>query len=110
MPAAGEKTTLLELNISVEIRNTIQKAAEIKGLSLEDYVIEAARLDARDILEGDGQIRLNQEGSEPLLELLENPPKPNAALLRAKAVHRKLTGVLNWSCSFLPDGDSRTSV
>ena len=35
-------------------------------------------------------IRLNREQTRRVFELLDKPPKPNAALRSAKAVHRKL--------------------
>ena len=35
-------------------------------------------------------IRLNREQTRCLFELLDKSPKPNAALLSAKAIHRKL--------------------
>jgi uncharacterized protein (DUF1778 family) len=45
----------------------------------------------REILERENHVRLSREDLEQILHLIENPPKPNEALLRAKAVHRKLT-------------------
>ena len=35
-------------------------------------------------------VRLNREQPQRVFELLDNPPEPNAALLSAKAAHRKL--------------------
>lgn len=35
-------------------------------------------------------IRLDREQTRRVFELLDKPPKPNAALLSAKAVHRRI--------------------
>jgi uncharacterized protein (DUF1778 family) len=92
MSAIAEQTSRLELHIPVEILSTIQKAAEMEGRSLEEFVIEAAHREAREMLASieDRPIRLSREGAERILELIENPPEPNAAMLEAIALHRKL--------------------
>jgi uncharacterized protein (DUF1778 family) len=92
MPATAEKTSRLELDMPVEILSTIQKAADMQGRPLEDFVVEAAHRQAREILAvgEDAPIRLNREQAEHILELIENPPEPNAAMLEAVALHRKL--------------------
>ena len=50
----------------------------------------SAHRKALEIIERETIIRLNSEQTRRVFELLEKPPKPNAALLAAKAVHRKL--------------------
>jgi uncharacterized protein (DUF1778 family) len=52
--------------------------------------VQAAHRRAQEILERETIIRLNREQTRRVFELLDKPPKPNAALLSARAVHRKL--------------------
>ena len=72
------------------MRKTIQAAAYLQGTSLNNFVVQAAHRQAQEILERETIIRLNREQTRRVFELLDKPPKPNAALLSAKAVHRKL--------------------
>lgn len=90
MAAAVEKLSRLADSIPVEIRGVIQQAADARGTTLEKFIIEAAHREARETLSEDPPIRLTLEGAERIFELMENPPEPNAAMLEAIALHRKL--------------------
>lgn len=63
----------------------------MQGTSLNQFVIQAAHKQAQEILEQENLLRLNREETKRIFELLDHPPKPNAALLRAKAIHQKMT-------------------
>jgi uncharacterized protein (DUF1778 family) len=90
MPVANPKNSRLVARIPADIRETIQAAADLEGASLNQFVVQAAHRQAQDILERENIVRLNREQTKHIFELLDNPPKPNAALLRAKAVHRRM--------------------
>ncbi len=90
MPTATEKKSRLVARIPSAVRQTIQAAADLEGSSLNSFVVQAAHRQARDILERETITRLNREQTQRVFELLDHPPKPNAALLAAKSVHRKL--------------------
>lgn len=90
MPAAAEKKSRLVARIPAGVRKTIQAAADLEGASLNTFVVQAAHRQAQEILERETIIRLNREQTKRVFELLDKPPKPNAALLSAKATHRKL--------------------
>jgi uncharacterized protein (DUF1778 family) len=68
-------------------------AAEKKSCDIAPPLgeLKAADVLELEILERENHVRLSREEFERILDLIENPPKPNEALLRAKAVHRKLT-------------------
>jgi uncharacterized protein (DUF1778 family) len=53
-------------------------------------MVQAAYREAQEILERETVIRLNREQARRVFELLDKPPRPNAALLGARAAHRKL--------------------
>jgi uncharacterized protein (DUF1778 family) len=76
--------------IPAAVRKTIQAAADLEGMSLNRFVVQAAYRLAQEILERKTIIRLNRVQARRVFQLFEAPPKPNAALLAAKAVHRKL--------------------
>lgn len=90
MPAAVEKRSRIVARIPRGIRRTIQAAADLEGASLNQFVVQAAHRQAQEILERENTIRLNREQTRRVFELMDKPPKPNTALLRAKATHRKL--------------------
>ena len=90
MSAIAEKKARLVARIPAGVRKTIQAAADLEGTSLNNFVVQAAHRQAQEILERETIIRLNREQTKRVFDLLDKPPKPNAALLSAKAVHRKL--------------------
>ena len=90
MSAIAEKNSRLVARIPAGVRKIIQAAADLEGASLNHFVVQAAHRQAQDILERETIIRLNREQTKRVFELLDKPPKPIAALLSAKATHRKL--------------------
>ena len=61
----------------------LQRAAELKGLSLSAYVFEKARLAATVELAEAGEIVLAPAAQQRFVDLILNPPKPTPHLLRA---------------------------
>ena len=90
MASVAEKKSRLVTRIPLPVRNTIQAAADLEGASLNHFVVRAALSQAQEILERETIIRLNREQTARVFELLDDPPKPNAALRSARALHRKL--------------------
>ena len=90
MASLAEKKSRLVARIPSGVRKTIQAAADLEGASLNHFVVQAAHRQAQQILERETIIRLNREQTSRVFELLDRAPKPNAALLSAKAIHRKL--------------------
>lgn len=90
MPALAERRTRLVARIPARTRKTIQAAAELQGSTLNQFVTEAAHQKALELLDQASSIRLNSEQTRRVFDLLDRPPKPNRALLAAKAVHRRL--------------------
>ena len=90
MPAVAKKKSRLVARIPSGVRKTIEAAADLEGASLNHFVVQAAHRQAQEILERETIIRLNREQTKRVFDLLDKPPKPNAALLSARAIHRKL--------------------
>lgn len=88
--ASNDAKSRLVARIPSHTRKTIQAAATLQGTSLNHFVVQAAWHQAQDVLERESLIRLNREQTKRVIELLEHPPKPNAALRAAKALHRAL--------------------
>jgi uncharacterized protein (DUF1778 family) len=60
--------------LSEEQKAILQRAADLKGVSLSDFVLGTAHDEALRIIEAHEVIRLSQRDSIAFLEALENPP------------------------------------
>lgn len=89
MSAAADSKARLVARIPSAVRKTIQAAADLQGAPLNQFIVQAAYRQAQEIIERENILRLNREQTRRVFELLDRPPKPNAALLAAKAVHRR---------------------
>ena len=87
---AEQNRSRVVTRIPSSVRKTLQAAADLQGSTLNQFLVQAAFRQAQEILERETQLRLNREQTRKIFELLERPPRPNAALRAAKAAHRKL--------------------
>lgn len=92
MPTQPSRAARIEARISPDALALVRRAAELQGRSLSDFVVEAAEQAARKTLEETHIIRLSAEGQRAFVDMLLNPPPPNAALLRGLAHHKRLVG------------------
>ncbi|MCX6970668.1 MAG: DUF1778 domain-containing protein [Verrucomicrobia bacterium] len=88
MPATA-KTERLEARVPVFLKRIIQRAADLQGRSITDFVIATLDKSARETVRDHEVMRLNAEDSMIFAKALIDPPKPNAALRSAFATHSK---------------------
>jgi len=80
----GQKTPArLEVRISPETKALIQKAADLEGRSLTDFVVATVQAAACKVIEQHQTLTLTVEDSEAFVNAILNPPKPNNALKSA---------------------------
>ena len=84
------RSARLEARIAPEALAIVRRAAEVEGRSLSDFVVAAAQEVAQRTIEQNNVIRLSVEDQQRFVDMLLNPPKPAAALKRAKAAHDEL--------------------
>lgn len=84
----------IEARIKPDILLLVQRAAEMKGRSVSEFVVAAAENAARETLEEAYTIHLSVENQKRFVDLLINPPEPDDALQRAKQSHEDLIGPL----------------
>lgn len=72
-----------------EVYATLTRAAELLGATVNQFLVQSALKEAQSVIEREQTIRLSQRDSERLLDLLENPPKPNARLNTAMKNYQK---------------------
>ncbi|TYQ25373.1 DUF1778 domain-containing protein [Pseudanabaena sp. UWO310] len=83
-------TARLEARISPEIKAVLQKAADLEGRSLTDFVVASLHKAACQVIEQHQILKLSIEDSEAFVKALASAPAPNenlqAAALRYKQV------------------------
>jgi uncharacterized protein (DUF1778 family) len=65
------------------VQATLQQAADLLGTTLNQFVVQAALNEAQRVIERGRVIHLFGNDAAFLLNLLENPPAPNARLRQA---------------------------
>jgi uncharacterized protein (DUF1778 family) len=61
----------------------LQEAADLTGATLNQFMVQVALEKAEKIIEREKNIYSSKNDAAMLINLLDNPSKPNAALLRA---------------------------
>lgn len=85
-----EAPARLEAWVPRRVHEMMKRAAKLQGRSVTDFVVTAVEAEARRVLEDDAVLRVSLEDQKRIAKALLQPPKPNAALRRAFARHRKL--------------------
>lgn len=70
----------LEARITPEIKALLQKAADLEGRTLTDFVVASVQAEALRVIQQHQTLKLSLEDSEAFVEALLNPPKPSDAL------------------------------
>ena len=86
MPSAAvDDNKRMNLRISPETKAKLIRAAAIRNTDLTNFVMQTALREAESVIEADETIKLSKRDFLRVLELLENPPQPNAKLRSAIA-------------------------
>jgi uncharacterized protein (DUF1778 family) len=90
MPATSPtRTDRIELRASREQKRILAAAAAYERLDLTAFVMRTALPAAEEIIARNERITLSARDSVRVLDLLEHPPKPTAALRAAARRRRK---------------------
>ncbi|MFO1060186.1 MAG: DUF1778 domain-containing protein [Dongiaceae bacterium] len=82
----------LELRTTKEEKRLLTAAAAYERLDVTAFVMRSALPAARDVVDRNERIALSERDTLRVLDLLENPPEPTAALRAAARRHREQTG------------------
>ena len=66
-----------------EVYETLRRAAELTGSTVNQFLVRAALKEAQAVIEREQVLRLSARDWECLLDLMENPPATNSALRSA---------------------------
>jgi uncharacterized protein (DUF1778 family) len=88
--AAVEDNSRISVRTRPEEKATLLRAVALKHTDLTDFVLHHALLAAKAVIEESEHISLSERDSLRVLNLLENPPAPNAKLrAAARALPRR---------------------
>ncbi len=82
-PAPRARAERLEARVTAEQKALFERAADLSGRSLTDFVVTAVQEAANAEIERQKVTRLSREESIAFVEAILNPPEPNEALRRA---------------------------
>lgn len=84
-PPNDERVTA---RVSASVKETLLKAADLSGATLNQFLVQAALKEAQRILETERVITLSQPDADRIFDLIENPPAVNEKLKAAIARHQ----------------------
>lgn len=73
----------LEARVKPEIKALWQKAAELEGRTLTDFVVASVQEAAYQVIERHEKLKLDEEDSKAFVDALLDPPQPNKFLVAA---------------------------
>ncbi|AFY55415.1 hypothetical protein Riv7116_2934 [Rivularia sp. PCC 7116] len=80
----------LEARVNPEIKALWQKAADLQGVTLTDFVIASVQAAAYKVIEQQQTLKLSTEDAEAFVEAILNPPKPSDALREATSRYKQV--------------------
>ncbi len=89
MGAAIAKQDRIGARVPHEVYETLCRAAELTGATVNQFLVQAALKEAQEVIEREEVIRLSPRDWNWLLDLMEHPSKPNAKLKAAMKRYQK---------------------
>jgi len=91
MVVPAPKQERLEARVSRELKALLQRAADLEGRSLTDFLVSSGVKAAQETIQRNEQIRLTTRDSAAFVEGLLNPVAPNETLRVAARRYREFT-------------------
>lgn len=85
--AEAQGDARLSFRIDPELKELIELAAMHTGQTVSSYAISTLVRDARRVIEEQHTTHVSDRDWEILMDLMDNPPPPNEALIRAMQHH-----------------------
>ena len=73
----AQKGKQLTTRLTGHVQEKLQAAADLVGVTLNQFVVQAALEKAEQVIESESSIDLSRKESLRLLEMIENPPPRN---------------------------------
>lgn len=92
MGTATVRQERIGARVPLDVYETLNRAAELSGATVNQFLVQSALKEAQAVIEREQTIRLSRRDCERMLDLLENPPKPNARLKAAAKRYQSAKG------------------
>lgn len=89
MDTVAQPMARLEARLSPEVKALVQRAADLEGRTITDFVVASVRAEAYRVIEQHTILKLSLEDSQDFVNALLNPPQPNAVLEAAAKRYKK---------------------
>jgi uncharacterized protein (DUF1778 family) len=86
------KKERIDLRLPPAAKSQIEKAADLQGRTLSDFVVDAALTQASQVIEQQMVLKLCLEDSLALAEAFTKEPEPNKKAMEAAQRHRATLG------------------
>jgi len=90
--AAHKIETRIDFRTTPEVKETIQRAADLMGVTVSDFVASNAYETAKSVLIDREQIQVSARAWNAIIDVIDQPPKPNARLKAAAVRFNKRYG------------------
>ncbi len=81
--AAVNDNSRIALRVRPADKALIQRAIALEQTDMTDFIIRTALREAQSVIDAHERLKLTRRDSLLVMRLLENPPPPNAKLLKA---------------------------
>ncbi len=88
--ALVQRAERLEVRTTSAQKRLIERAAELRGTSVTDFVVSTIQAAAAETIREFESLFLRDEAREVFVTALLNPPQPNEALKAAAARHKQM--------------------
>ena len=92
MVPATTKRERLEARVTEQQKELIQRAADLSGRSLSDFIVGSLQSAAEETIRSHQIIELTARGTEAFVQSLLNPPAPSERLRAAARRYREFVG------------------
>jgi len=75
--------------LSNQIREVLQQAADLVGITLNQFMIQASLEKAQTIIEHEQIVHLSRQDAEVFFKALDNPPPANDKLVEAVTLYKE---------------------
>ncbi|KUM26364.1 ABC transporter [Mesorhizobium loti] len=82
---ALDDTDRMNIRVKPEVKARLLRAAALRHTDLTSFVTQSALREAENVIAASDAIKVSERDFNRILELLDNPPEPNAKLLAAAA-------------------------
>ena len=80
MASTTPNDTRVTARLPTSVKDTLQKAADLTGATLNQFMVQAAVKEAQKVINTEQVIHLSPQDADRIFSLIENPPLPPTSI------------------------------